>query len=191
VRVLVIIVLFLSLAPLSFAAAGEAAREPTAQELEHRVALYSALLKNDAGNARNLNALGFAYYRLGRLDEAMASYEKAVAADPGYAVTFNNIGVIELNRNDYEDAEKSFRTALRLDARYAKAAYNLAIALYRQSRYLEAYRAYRQAKQIDAGYVKQRMTGPGSREKIDQEFAAKGDGQEVLRALSRELDEKP
>lgn len=160
---------------------------PSTEELKQEIASYTALLKKDGGNAKVLNALGFAYYRLHRMDEAMAAYKKAAASDPEYALTYNNLGVAYLNLKEYASAEDAFRTALKLDAQYTKAAYNLSVVLFRQRKYLDAYTAYRLAKKIDAGYVKKRMSDSHARDEINEELRKDPDNK-LLRELARELD---
>ena len=161
--------------------------EPTSLELEQNIVRYTSLLKKDGGNAKVLNALGFAYYRLHRMDEAMDAYKKAATSDPEYALTYNNLGVAYLNLKEYARAEDAFRTALKLDAHYTKAAYNLSVALFRQRKYLDAYTSYRLAKKIDAGYVKKRMSDSRARDEINEELRKDPDNK-LLRELARELD---
>jgi tetratricopeptide (TPR) repeat protein len=159
---------------------------PSPEELKKEIAFYTELLKRD-NNAKYLNALGFAYYRLHRMDEAMDAYKKAAASDPEYALTYNNLGVAYLNLKEYARAEDAFRTALKLDAQYTKAAYNLSVALFRQRKYLDAYTAYRLAKKIDAGYVKKRMNDSHARDEINEELRKDPDNK-LLRELAREMD---
>jgi tetratricopeptide (TPR) repeat protein len=182
---------FLIFAMLITAAAPGAVSQVSVQDMEREMNLYRSLVESDPLNARYLNALGFSYYRLNRLDEAMAAYRKACQADPKYAVPFNNIGVIHLHRRAYGDAEEAFRKACDLDREYAKAAYNLAIALYRQNKYLDAYRAYQKAKQSDATYVKKRIQEPGAKEKLNQESVGNAEQAEILQRLAREADAEP
>lgn len=180
----IIIIAFCSVLTGAFAHADTG---PSPEELKQEIAFYTDLLKRDNGNAKYLNALGFAYYRLHRMDEAMDAYKKAAASDPEYALTYNNLGVAYLNLKEYARAEDAFRTALKLDAQYTKAAYNLSVALFRQRKYLDAYTAYRLAKKIDAGYVKKRMNDSHARDEINEELRKDPDNK-LLRELARELD---
>ena len=178
---LLIVAVLITAAPI-------ATPEMSFEDREREMNLYRRLVQTEPLNARYLNALGFSYYRLNRLDEAMAAYRKACQADPKYAVAFNNIGVIHLQRREYSDAEGAFRKAFDLDHDYAKAAYNLAIALYRQNKYVDAYQAYQKAKLSDATYVKKRMNEPGAREKLSQESIANAEQSGILHRLARETD---
>ena len=171
---------------VALCASASAGSEPTAEQLQQEIAYYTAQIRQDGGNARSYNALGFAYHRLQRLDEALDAYNKAIAADPAYPLPLNNIGSVRLTRQDYSGAEQMFRLALARDPMYAKAAYNLAVALYRQGRYLEAYREYRNAKKLDPSYVAGRMNGRESREKLDREINSSPHREELLRELAKE-----
>ena len=160
--------------------------EPTSLELEQDIVRYTSLLKKDGGNAKVLNALGFSYYRLHRMDEAMDAYKKAAASDPEYALTYNNLGVAYLNLKEYARAEDAFRTALKLDAQYTKAAYNLSVALFRQRKYLDATRHTGWQKER-CRVRKKRMSDSRARDEINEELRKDPDNK-LLRELARELD---
>lgn len=139
--------------------------EPLPQDLEQEIVHYSALLKADSNNARYLNALGFACYRLNRNNQAVDAFLKSISSD-AKATTFNNLGAAYIRLKEYDKAEQAFRKALHLDASYVKAAYNLAVVLYREDRFYAAYQAYRHAKQIDAVYVKRRFDDSSARDEL-------------------------
>lgn len=164
-----------------------AEKGPTPEELEQDVIRYTALIQQEGHNAKYLNALGFAYFKLNRWQEALDAFSRAAAADPAYAITQNNVGTTYLRLQEYAKAEAAFRNALALDPKYVKAAYNLSVSLYRQKRYFDAYKAYRRAKAIDAEYVKSRMKESGAKEAIAQELEKDPDN-ESLRAMMKELD---
>jgi tetratricopeptide (TPR) repeat protein len=175
---------------ITLCVSASAGTEPTVEQLRQEVTYYTALLKQDGGSTRSLNALGFAYHRLQQLDEALDAYTRASAADPAYPLPLNNIGAIRLARCDYPGAEQMFRMALIRDPKYAKAAYNLAVALYHQGKYLEAYREYRNAKKLDPSYVAKRMNEQRSREKLDREINNSPYQEELLRELAKEQNAK-
>ncbi len=68
---------------LLLASVAAAEKEFTVKELEQEVARNMALLQHDGDNATYLNDLGFAYYRLHRIPEALAVFLKALRRTPG------------------------------------------------------------------------------------------------------------
>lgn len=169
-----------------------ASRAPAAQDLAREllvreVANDTALLEKDAENPRLLNSIGFALFKLERLEEARDMLGRAVQADPGLAIAHNNLGAVRLHLKEYSRAEASFRRALQIDRQYVKAAYNLAVALFRQKRYLDAYDAYRDAKRIDRQYVEQRFDGSGAREQVKAAMRENPDDEAWAALMNRSM----
>lgn len=160
--------------------------EPLLQDLEREVTHYHELIKADSRNARYLNCLGFACYRLNRLQEAVDAYLRSISYAP-QATTFNNLGAAYLRLKEYGNAEQSFRKALQLDAFAVKAAYNLAVALYRKDCFYAAYQAYRHAQQIDASYVKKRFNNSTARNEL-QQTAMQMPDKDVARLVLQRLE---
>lgn len=158
--------------------------EPSAQDLEREFSRYSELVRTDGKNARYLNGLGFACYRLNRLPQAIEAYQQSLSYDP-QATTFNNLGAAYLRLKQFENAEHAFRKALELDSSAVKAAYNLAVALYREDRFYAAYQAYREAKQIDAAYVKKRFEASNARHELREAVLQLPDKDAARLALRR------
>lgn len=178
---------------IAFAALADT--ELTPKELEQEVGRCIALLQHDEGNAKYLNDLGFAYYRLHRTQEALTAYSKAIASDPGSSIAYNNLGAALLQLKEYRKAEEAFNAALKLEPRYTKAAYNLSVSLYRQKKYYDAYKAYQQAKKIDADYVKKRFNDSHARDTLHEELRKdpnNGSLQAIVQGVDKEnkQDEK-
>jgi tetratricopeptide (TPR) repeat protein len=165
VKYFIAIAFALVLAPAAFAET-----EPSAKELEQEVARNTVLLQHDGDNAKYLNDLGFAYYRLHRNQEALTAFLKAVALVPGSSITHNNLGAAYMRMKEYGKAEEEFSKALALDPNFIKTAYNLSVSLYRQKKYLAAYKAYQKAKKIDAAYVKKRFNDSHAREELHEDL---------------------
>ena len=151
------------------------------QEIEH----YELLLQKEGRQAKTLNGIGFSYYRLNRIPEALDAYQNAIVVDPGYALAYNNLGAAYLSIKKYAQGEAAFRQALQIDPARGKAAYNLAVALFRQNRYLDAYHAYCKAKEIDAAYVKQRLDKSRAREELQGKLKNDPYNQFLLLALKK------
>ena len=145
------------------------------------------LLQGDPKYARTLNDLGFAQYRLNRLEDARASLSLAITYDPGYAVAYNNLGVVLLGMKEYRGAEDAFAKAAGLARNYVKAAYNLAVALYWQGRYIDAFQAYRRAKKIDREYVRNRINASDAKEEFERKIERESPGSDP-RLVQRMLD---
>jgi len=182
VKYFVAIAIALFLTPAVFAET-----EPSAKELEQEVARNMALLQHDADNAKYLNDLGFAYYRLHRVPEALTVYMKAVALDPGSSITRNNLGAAYMRLKEYGKAEEEFSKALAIDPSFIKAAYNLSVSLYRQKKYLAAYKAYQKAKKIDAAYVKKRFNDSHARNELHEDLKRDPDN-ETLQKMVKGAD---
>lgn len=142
--------------------ASQAADQPKPRDL------YQEIIK--CQNTACYNELGFAYYRLHRIPEAINAYSMAITLDPGYPLAYNNLGICYLNLKNYLKAEDSFITALTLDPYYVKAAYNLSVALFWQKKYYNALKAYQQAYTINAAYVRKRLKDSKAKKKIKQEL---------------------
>ena len=139
------------------------------QDLEQEVIRYNKLILQDSKNAKYINALGFTYYKLNRIPDAISSFKKAIALDPGCTVAYNNMGAAYISVKEYVKAEDAFKTALKLDTNYVKAAYNLSVALFRQKKYHKALIAYKKAEKINSKYVKKRFSASKAMEKIKKE----------------------
>lgn len=138
-------------------------------DLEQEVIRYNKLILQASKNAKYINALGFTYYKLNRIPDAISSFKKAIALDPGCTVAYNNMGAAYISVKEYVKAEEAFKIALKLDRNYVKAAYNLSVALFRQKKYHKAFTAYKEAERINAEYVKKRFRASKAAEKIKKE----------------------
>lgn len=58
------------------------------------------------------NALGYAYFNMERVDDAVAEYQAAVALQPGYVTAWNNLGDAYERLKQYKPALDAYREAL-------------------------------------------------------------------------------
>ena len=72
------------------------------------------------GQATVLNNLGFAYFRLGRLDKAVAFLTRAVAADPENSGAQLNLGLIYYDLGRFSDARAPLEAALKGNPKLAQ-----------------------------------------------------------------------
>ena len=70
-------------------------------------------------------AVGEAFRKMGRLDEAIANYRRALELKPDHAEASNNLGLAFRDRGQLAEAMAAYRRALQLQPRYADAHYNL------------------------------------------------------------------
>ena len=129
----------------------------------------------DFNNAQYYNEIGFSYYKLHQIPEAINAFKKVIALDPYHAVAYNNIGVSYLYIKDFKNAECSFKSAIQINPNYVKAAYNLAVALFWNGKYPEAFKAYKVAERINSDYVKKRFDDSRVKEKIKQMIVSQDD----------------
>ncbi len=107
-------------------------------------------------------ALGDAYARVGKLDEAADAYQKAIRAyedmgihEPGvkykysYVDALNNLGLVYARKGDLDTAISFFRRALYADVNYTQAWNNLGYAQMQKGLYFEASLAFEEAIKTD------------------------------------------
>jgi tetratricopeptide (TPR) repeat protein len=75
--------------------------------------------------AAGYNNLSNAYYKQGKVDEAVQTALKAIELDPGYGVAHYNIGNLYAGQGKFAPAQRHFEEALRLYPNYAEARSNL------------------------------------------------------------------
>ncbi len=82
-------------------------------------------------NALAWQELGFAYFELGRFDEAATAYERATRVDPESAVLWSSLGeaLVMASKRDPMPAEarQAFRKAIALDREEPRARYFMAV----------------------------------------------------------------
>lgn len=102
-------------------------------------------LADNPGDASLRNALGVAYMRLGRVDEALQQMEAALRIDPELAMAHYNLGVIAFGNQRVDEAIERFQRALASQSNYAEAHNNLGLALESKGSAADAEAHYRTA----------------------------------------------
>jgi tetratricopeptide (TPR) repeat protein len=85
---------------------------------------------------RLLNNLGYAYYRLGKLDQALACYNEAIRLAPSMAEAYYNRSLVYTDKGQFETAISDGTKALNIDRTNAKALNNRGLA-YMKMGYLD------------------------------------------------------
>jgi Flp pilus assembly protein TadD len=94
-------------------------------------------------------ALGIAYYKLGRKQEALSACKEAVRLKPDFAEAWNNLGLAYSEQGRYQEAVDAYKEALRLKPDDAAAWNNLGVAYRDQGRYQEAIQAHKEALRLE------------------------------------------
>ena len=112
-------------------------------------ALWEDTMAKRPNNARAHNNLGFAYYNLGRIDDAIAHYEISRRLDPSMANTHYNLGLALMKAGRPAEAIDPFKEAVRILPYYFNAHLNLGIILMRLGREDEAREHFAEASRYD------------------------------------------
>src|SRR5690606_2921981 len=95
---------------------------------------YVKSLEIEPNNARAINRLGKAHYRLGAFDLALQEFEKAAQLAPDDPVLWENLGLSYEQLGRFFDAEQAFRQAIEVALNEDKSLYynRLGVFLYTQ-----------------------------------------------------------
>ncbi len=84
-------------------------------KVDQAVPLIQQALALDPDNPYYIDSLGWAYYRLGRLDDARGQLEKAIALGGGESAVLEHLGDVYLAMARKGDAKSQYQKALQLD----------------------------------------------------------------------------
>ncbi len=79
---------------------------------ENAISIFSSKVKNHPESAACHTALGRAYKRMGRMDDAKAEFRQATQIDPSYAEGFYELGVLQEFDNNWVAATNAFERYL-------------------------------------------------------------------------------
>ena len=105
--------------------------------------------QDPAANADVLNALGIAYARASRPEDARRMFERLVEAMPGSGGPFENLGVLALGQGDVAGAERYFGRAVALSPTSSRAHAGLGAAAYARGDRTAAYQSWARAIELD------------------------------------------
>jgi arylsulfatase A-like enzyme/Flp pilus assembly protein TadD len=106
-------------------------------------------LDRDTADVETLNALGIAYIRAGRREEARRTFERVLAVNPDSSVPLENLGVMALERGDLAGARRLFERAVGADPRSSRARAGLGVVALREGDRAGAIEAWKRAVQLD------------------------------------------
>jgi tetratricopeptide (TPR) repeat protein len=103
--------------------------------------------------AMEYNNQGAAFWRQGRLDDAMQRFQEALRCWPGYADAYHNLGLVLADRDRLDDAVACYQQAARFRPDCYEAYNSLGNAHGRMGRLEDAAACYRRALQLRPDYA--------------------------------------
>ena len=96
-----------------------------------------------------LNALGIAYARAGRSDDAQRVFERVLSMDPSSSIPLENLGLLAIDGGDIAAAKQQFDRAVQLDPQSSRAHAGAGNVWLRMGNRSAAVAAWAQAVQLD------------------------------------------
>jgi Tfp pilus assembly protein PilF len=122
-------------------------------EWTSKITLWEDVVKKSPDKARAHNNLGAAYYRQGRMEDALREFQLALSINPNYADAHSDLGAIYYRQGRMEDALREFQLALSINPNYAEAHNNLGAVYYSQGRMEDALREFQTSLLLDPDYA--------------------------------------
>jgi len=97
---------------IAVALGGTIPRAMASEQEERAVAALEQDLKTDSNNAELWLHLGFAYRKLGKIDQAQNAFEKAVALNPRETNAFYMLGLIYESKHMTSQAQQAWKNYL-------------------------------------------------------------------------------
>lgn len=119
---------------------------------QSEVTLWEDAVSKSPVKGRPHGALGHAYQRAGRTDEAVKAYRDAVRFSPGDSIAGNNLGSIFLTRKRYAEAIDEFEKVIKLSPSTAAAHFNLGLAYAALGRLAAARESFTEAVRVKPDY---------------------------------------
>ncbi len=116
------------------------------------ISLWSDAAKKSPAKHRPWYNLGIAYYKSGRLSEALKCLDKAIAIDPGFDEVYQVLGIIYIDLKRYQDVETVSLQGINYDPANPVHYNNLGIAYAQMGRSEDAKQAFSTAIDLRPGY---------------------------------------
>ncbi len=100
------------------------------------------------GDHRIQFKLGFAYKKLGRLQEAAAAYKEAIRLKPDFVQCLNNLGLVLVDLGDLDGGISTYCRALELKPEEPRLLFNLGLVHARKGERSEAIRYYKKVLEV-------------------------------------------
>ena len=120
-----------------------------AGQVAEGISILEPLAQDPAANADVLNALGIAYARASRTEDARRMFERLIEAMPGSSGPFENLGVLALGSGDAAAAGRYFSRAAAMSPHSSRAHAGLGAAAYTRGDRAAAYASWARAVELD------------------------------------------
>lgn len=110
-------------------------------------------IKHDPQVAQAQNNLGYSYYRLGLMKQAVEAFKRATELQPDLVTAHSNLGNTFTALGRYSEAIRELKQAARLDPDDPVTLCSLGVAYHKWKKYKEAIGYYRQAANIKHDYA--------------------------------------
>ncbi|MFO7694498.1 MAG: tetratricopeptide repeat protein [Vicinamibacterales bacterium] len=124
-----------------------------AGQVAEGIRILEPLAQDPAASADVLNALGIAYARASRTDDARRMFERLIDAMPGSGGPFENLGVLALGSGDTAAAERYFGRAIAIAPHSSRAHAGLGATAYARGDRAAAYTSWARAVELDPDNV--------------------------------------
>lgn len=119
---------------------------------QSEITLWQDVVAKSPAKARGYGALGHAFQRAGRLQEAEQSYRSAIRLAPTDHIALNNLAAIYLKQQRYQEASTALERSITLAPATAAAHFNLGLARGRLGNWQQAEAAFAEALRLKPDY---------------------------------------
>ena len=138
------------LAELSFRHHGGATPEMRSAVVRHvEKQLADAPQIREADDPKALSALGKAFVKLRRYEDALANFQRILDRNPDDTDALNDLAVANMYMGRRDEARRAYQRILELDPKHVNALNGLGVELNDQGRFEEAFASYERALAID------------------------------------------
>ena len=148
------------------------------------LSLWMDAVKKSPNKARPYSNVGSAYFKKGRVDEAIVKYEHALAIKPNFALVHYNLGRAYYQKGKIDKAISEYKQALSIIPRHAKTHNNLGTAHAAKGLFDEAISEHKKALVINPNLA-------GAHNNIGHAYMRKGMLDKAISEFKEELSIRP
>ena len=115
--------------------------------------LWGDTIRKSPQKARAYDGRGFAYFKQGKLTEALSDFNKAIKINPDYAEAYNNRGIIYSNQGRFIEAMSDFNRAIKINPNDVEAYNNRGFIYGSQGNFAGAIREINKAIKINPHFA--------------------------------------